>query len=701
MTVEWLPCADQVIVLEGGTAKPLSDPEAILEYSRTAVLSECSHTGNGDDEDVVSVRNDKLELELAKAALSTQSTNPKLYSYMLYAVPRWMIFGFCFGLFLIAFFERLPNIYVRIWVALAPHSKLFLIGMAVIGLFSIPSNFVFSYLYQVVIVPIMSSSLHRKFIDKVMAAKLPFITSTSNGALLNRFSQDMTLLGQEMPLALWGVVYTFSFCSISVILVLVAAQVTIVFVVIVFAVFFCIQVFYLRTSKQMRLLDIETKTPLFTSMSETLAGLEHIRSYGWQEDVIGRCTDCLDQSQIPFYMMMCIQRWLGVTLNSMGIFMGTGLAAIGIYWAKTTNQSSLGLALVSVLNFTLSAGQFVSRWTLLETSLGAVARLKSFEDETPVESDEGTMPPPASWPLEGVIEFVDVSSKYRSVYIRKHNGFIANIACSTEESAPLVLKNVSLRLKAGQKVIVVGRTGSGKSTMILTLLRFLEMTGSITIDGVDLSKVPRHDLRKVITTIPQDSVEILGSVRDNILPFSVMDGIEEKKKQAKASRANKSWVDATEDPVTDATREESLFRAEDVKAALKQVGLLAHVEDNGGVDKPMKDMHFSAGQKQLFNLARAILHQQDTGSRVVLMDEVTSNMDYETDVKVQEVLDKAFGDCTRIIISHRGTGYTKCDVLVTMHEGRIVRVNQMHGERVVIPDEPEAVGEEAALSEKH
>lgn len=248
----------------------------------------------------------------------------------------------------------------------------------------------------------------------------------------------------------------------------------------------------------------------------------------------------------------------------------------------------------------------------------------------------------------------------------------------------MILKNISLKIGAGKKVVILGRTGSGKSTMILTLLNFLEMQGSITVDGLDISKVTHGELRKAITTIPQDSVEILGTVRDNLLPFSMLQRLEYTVSSGKFGTTKMIKNDATE---------WSTYRTEELETALTQVDLLAHVVKNGGLDTPMKDMHFSAGQKQLFNLARAILHKNDTGSRVVLMDEVTSNMDYETDVKIQEVMDKEFGDCTRIIISHRATGYTNCDMLVTMHEGKIVEVKDMHGEKVVISEDDTVLSE--------
>lgn len=238
---------------------------------------------------------------------------------------------------------------------------------------------------------------------------------------------------------------------------------------------------------------------------------------------------------------------------------------------------------------------------------------------------------------------------------------------------------------------------SGKSTMILTMLDFLDMTGNITIDGVDISSVTRNQLRIAMTTLPQDSIETLGSVRENLLPFAIGDRLEKLAKgddERSADKTNekgseiptekhiKSNVDAAVELSEKGKAVESLSsvmedRTVELEAVLKQIHLFDVIKKKGGIETAAKDLHLSSGQRQLFNLARAILHKRDTGSKVVLMDEVTSHMDYETDKMIQMLLDSEFGDCTRIIVSHRATGHANCDKLVTMQDGTIVSVKKM------------------------
>lgn len=234
--------------------------------------------------------------------------------------------------------------------------------------------------------------------------------------------------------------------------------------------------------------------------------------------------------------------------------------------------------------------------------------------------------------------------------------------------------------------------------MILTMLDFLDMTGNITIDGVDISTVPRNQLRVAITTLPQDSIETLGSVRDNLLPFDIEGRLKTLAKDDSPSdktTANNKDVDTpiekhskggSETMAVDISEKGkhaaslssgNAGRTAELEAVLRQVNLLDVINKKGGLEAAAKDLHLSSGQRQLFNLARAILHKRDTGSKIVLMDEVTSHMDYETDKTIQTLLDSEFGDCTRIIISHRATGHATCDKLVTMQDGRIVSIKQM------------------------
>lgn len=226
--------------------------------------------------------------------------------------------------------------------------------------------------------------------------------------------------------------------------------------------------------------------------------------------------------------------------------------------------------------------------------MGAVARLQSFMKNTPTEKDKDGIPEQIqTWPSRGEIEFKNASASY-----------------SPDSNARRAINSVSFRIKPGESVAFIGRTGSGKSSIILTLLNFLHHTGIITIDGVDISNIPREQLRQSITTIPQDHVDIPGTVRDNLLPLEIMKDDEDKKRDDAA-----------------------------LTEILKSVGLWDHISRHGGLHEPLTKRGLSAGQRQLLSLARALIHHENTGSKIVIMDEATSNMDYQTDSIMHRVME--------------------------------------------------------------
>lgn len=188
---------------------------------------------------------------------------------------------------------------------------------------------------------------------------------------------------------------------------------------------FALQLVYLRTSRQMRYLDLEAKTPLYSQLSETISGLEHIRSFGWQDQTLEEFFGLLDYSQKPYYYMFCIQRWLLLVLDFVGSAAAIILVSIAVFLTYSTNQPSIGLAMVGTMFLSLVLRNWVRNWTQLETALGAVKRLRTFEQETPVERDKAGAQDIPDWPSRGTIEFKNVTAKYRYVCVSRFFYFLA------------------------------------------------------------------------------------------------------------------------------------------------------------------------------------------------------------------------------------------------------------------------------------
>lgn len=175
---------------------------------------------------------------------------------------------------------------------------------------------------------------------------------------------------------------------------------------------------------------------------------------------------------------------------------------------------------------------------------------------------------------------------------------------------------------------------------MLAILNLLDYTGNITIDGREIRTIPPELLRSRITTLTQGSLHLIGSVRYNLFPYL-------------PSSLPSDFL-LTESMQTD---------------VLRRVGLLDIINQRGDLDSPMKDMRFSHGQKQLFNIARALLHHKATGSRVILMDEPTASLDEETEQKINGIFENDFKGCTVITITHRTSGTKAVDRVISLQEG--------------------------------
>ena len=464
-------------------------------------------------------------------------------------------------------------------------------------------------------VPRSASRLHGTLLDTVINAPLSFFTSTDAGKTINRFSQDMNLIDMELPMAF----IQFSFASLmsvmqAILMCLSAAYfaATIPFVLLVL---YVLQAFYLRTSRQVRLMDLEAKSPLYSNFVESLSGLITTRAFGWTEDLKARNLELLDASQKPFYLLYCIQRWLSLVLDLVVAGLSVVLMVLVVKLRGKIDPGFVGLALVNVMGFNTTLTQVIRYWTALETSLGAISRLKSFAASTTSENlshENGSIP--QGWPSHGGIEFSHLSAGYTP-------------------TAAAVIRNISLQIPASQKIGICGRSGSGKSSLITSLFRMLEITsGTITIDGIDLSTLPRQVIRTALNAIPQDPFFIRGTVRQNVDPTG---------------------------HTTDAK----------IQSTLRKVGLFSIVADHGGVDVPMDaEDWFSHGQRQLFCLARATLNP----AKIVILDEATSSVDVQTDALMQRIIREEFQGCTIIAVAHRLQTILDFDRVVVLSAGEIV-----------------------------
>lgn len=220
--------------------------------------------------------------------------------------------------------------------------------------------------YQLIVnmVPMSGASFHRVLLQTTLGAKMSFLSITDTGSILNRFSQDLQLIDMDLPVAAINVVATGFLCLAQLILVGVSASYAAISFPFLFFFLYLIQRVYLRTSRQLRLLDIEAKAPLFAHFTDTLKGLPSIRAFGWQHPMEEKNFELLELSQRPFYMMNAIQRWLSLTLD----LMVAGIAVILMILVatlKSTDTAYMGVALYNVVLFTQSIKMLIQFWSTL------------------------------------------------------------------------------------------------------------------------------------------------------------------------------------------------------------------------------------------------------------------------------------------------------------------------------------------------
>lgn len=460
------------------------------------------------------------------------------------------------------------------------------------------------------LVPSSSNRLHAYLLTKVKEAPLYFYTATDSGITLNRFSQDLTLVDRSLPADFLKTSNNLTQCTMSAIFIAIGSKYMALLIPPSAVIIYLIQKFYLRTSRQLRHLDLETKSPLYTQFTETLNGLITVRAFGWQRDLQAEHHKLLQRSQRPYYVLFVIQRWLNLVLD---LFVAGIAIILVVLTVFVHNIGPIGVSLIALISFNQQLSELINFWTSMETSIGAVARIRPFERVPSENMAREVQIPSPDWPLRGDLAMKSLSAGY-------------------ELSSRPVLRHVSFSISAGKKLGICGRTGSGKSSLVLAILRMIEIqSGEIIIDGISLASLPRDLIRRKLTVIPQEPVLFRGTVRENVTGFTIVD----------------------DGKVLD---------------TLGKVQLSDYIQSHGGLDAEIDNVPLSAGQRQLICLARAILTKQ----RILLLDEITSNVDDKTDDLMQEVIQAEFADCTIIAIAHRVHTLLNFDKIITIDDGRVV-----------------------------
>ncbi|KAH8695211.1 P-loop containing nucleoside triphosphate hydrolase protein [Talaromyces proteolyticus] len=486
-----------------------------------------------------------------------------------------------------------------------------------IGVLAISSLVTGCTFFVMSLAPRVARRFHSRLLSTVLSAPLSLFYTTDKGSITNRFSQDLELIDLELPVSLVQTIMILFIITAQTLLMAVTSKYLGAALPFILGAVALLQVFYLRTSRVLRLLDVEAKAPLFSHFLETLSGVVTIRAYGWQKAYTMRNIAQINESQKPFYALLSIQQWLGLVLDLVAAGIAVILATIAVKSKGKTDSGLIGLALVNIVGFGGAIKKLIVFWTQLETSIGAVSRVRTFTlNVQPEHRLREREPVPPKWPEEGGIEFDKVVASY--------------------DGENNVLKGISLSIQAGQRIGICGRSGSGKSTLVSVLFRLLELShGSIRIDGIDIATIPREEVRSRIIALPQDAYLLPGTVRFNIDPPG----------------------ERSDGDITD---------------ALRLVGMWEIFAAQGGLDAPMELNTISHGQRQLLCLARATMRW----STILVLDEPTAAVDVETDATMQKIIRERFKAHTIITIAHRLDTIMDYDRIAVVNAGRLAEFGE-------------------------
>ena len=464
-----------------------------------------------------------------------------------------------------------------------------------------------------------SKNLHRKLIRSILSAPIKFFDCTPVGRILNRLSADMNVMDEKLSRSFEALL----FCAAQVIGGIVMNSVFVPYFLIpivpVFVVFCFVQRFFISSCRQFQRLECITRSPILAHISQMLNGLATIRAFRSQDRFVGECFEKIDANQLPYMFHQTTNIWMALRLDMLAacVVLAASLSALTSCIAGHIEPGMVGLVIAYAVMMSLFFNWMMRGVSETEIHFNSVQRIVQYcrlereESSTGEEEDVED-----SWPTCGDVQFKSVSLTYGS---------------------PLqaVVHDLSLHILPGQKVGICGRTGSGKSSLAMSLFSAVRVcAGEILLDGVNIGRVPLSRLRSSLSVIPQDPVLFSGTVRFNLDPRRAVDDRE-------------------------------LWDVLEV-AQLRQL-----VEDlPRQLDTPVTDAgdSYSVGQKQLFCLARALLRR----SPVLVMDEATASVDVETDRIVHDIIQRQLADCTVFIIAHRLSTIRNCDVIVVMSDGRVV-----------------------------
>ncbi|KAI1210965.1 ABC transporter [Annulohypoxylon truncatum] len=688
----WIaPQADLTITLENGSVKDIQQNLGVVRKSVTldktlvdegnldeTVEAAATHTAesngttligssNGSSNGDIKSAEDKRRDEVTQEALKTGPTaRLQFFQYMrLFGNPFYAMLALAMSILSTASFVG-TGLWIAVWVDAYGKDDAYNIGfyLGIYAAWSI-ADVIFSGLTYIAYENggwYAARSLHTTFIKAVLSVPLSWYKTTPIGRVVNRFSRDMDSIDNQLAGMLRLGVETLTRLAFQIVAVGSVLPIFMLPAAACCAAGILAGELYTRTAVAVKRLVSSSQSPLFAHFADTLAGLPVIRARAKMAQTFGdQLADKLRIFERSSEAQFNCNRWVALKVDMMTTLVTVAAGGIAV--------SKAGLVAAGVVGFSLSNATTLSQLIImlvrasneLEIEMQSFHRVREYASVEPEEkpdevkkisqySDNPEPTMPENWPTTGEVEFRNVTIKY-------------------DLDGPEILKDINLKFAAGERVAVVGRTGSGKSTLVLSMLRFTNVvSGQILFDGVDITMLPRRKLREALTIIPQEAVLFNGNVRSNLDPTGkIPTETLEKALQYCSGIASFQYHQNAESAQNGNGQHNGTNEAQSDEPS-SDIGITLSTPV-----KP-KGENFSHGQRQVLSLCRALVR----GSKLMLLDEATASMDYETDQGIQEVLRKELNeygrDRTLVTIAHRLKTIIDYDRVVVMSAGSVLEV---------------------------
>ncbi|ODN02075.1 Multidrug resistance-associated protein 5 [Orchesella cincta] len=464
--------------------------------------------------------------------------------------------------------------------------------------------------------------LHMKLLRQFFCSRIKTLERMGTGQVFNLFARDIGEVDGSLPNNMENFMQNIFVVLSVLILVSSVFPQFLVFAFFVFLIFTFYRKIYNAAIRDLKRIETRSKSPIFNRISETVKGLGTIRAFNKERLMTEEFEKFTDASNSVAYTFSASVRWLSIRLDFLAVLMTGSVAVFTLIFHGTISAAAVGLALAYAAQLS-GVFQFTMRLASeTEAKFVSVERIHTFlshdaEEQLNIDGthfNNGQIEAPLKieaeihphWPTVGHVKFDAVTLSYSS-------------------TDPPILRDVSFEVQAGQNIGIIGRTGSGKSSIGNALFRLTELkSGSIQIDGVDISKIPLKKLRNAMCVISQDPCVFHKTIRFNL----------------------------------DAGR---LYTDNELWKVLEKTGL------KSSIDNLDSEVGLSHGQKQLLCIARALLRQ----SKIIFIDEATSNMDVETAAVVEKLLAEEFKYSSIFIVAHRTSALASCENLLMMEDGGI------------------------------